>query len=306
MMHAPSMSVEHFQEYDSVVKKLAGDLPSIPLLVKDMMEVVSDVNAASNALCDIIIKDQSIFSKVLKVANSVEYRQGRTDRITDMNDAVLRIGSDNVRKILLSTSVLDTFLGSEGEDKFKLEGLWLHSCGVALACQVLADRYNCELSEQAYACGLLHDLGKVAKIKFLKKEFLREVKFSIKNKATLWFSEKALGHIQHDVLGSMIVERWGISPVVEMTTRWHHTFSKGSRLNVDDPNIHKMIDIVILANHMVKELKFGNSGSGLSEALPERFLRRNQVTEEEYEMAREAVRMHIDAESENLSVLLNG
>ena len=109
MMHAPSMSVEHSQEYNSVVKKLAGDLPSIPLLVKDMMEVVSDVNAASNALCDIIIKDQSIFSKVLKIANSVEYRQGRTDRITDMNDAVLRIGSDNVRKILLSTSVLDTF-----------------------------------------------------------------------------------------------------------------------------------------------------------------------------------------------------
>jgi len=300
------MTVNQIDEYDSIIRKVAGDLPSIPLLVQDMMKIISDTNSSSFALCDIIRKDQSIFSKILKIANSVEYRQGRTDRITDMNDAVLRIGTENVRKTLLSTTVLDTFLDREGEDRFKLEGLWLHSCGVAIACSVLSERFDCEFSEQAYACGLLHDLGKVIKIKFLKKEFLREVKFSIKNKTSLWFSEKALGHIQHDLIGSMIVEKWGISSVVENTTRWHHTFSKSSRLNVEDPDIHKMIDLVMLANHMVKELKFGNSGSALSEALPERFLKRNRMTEEEYEGARETVRMHIDAESENLVVLLNG
>ena len=305
-MHYPNMTVNQIDEYDAIIRKVAGDLPSIPLLVQDMMKIISDADAASFALCDIIGKDQSIFSKILKIANSVEYRQGRTDRITDMNDAVLRIGTENVRKTLLSTSVLDTFLDGDGEDRFKLEGLWLHSCGVAIACSVLSERFDCEFSEQAYACGLLHDLGKVIKIKFLKKEFLREVKFSIKNKTSLWFSEKALGHIQHDLIGSMIVEKWGISSVVENTTRWHHTFSKSSRLNVEDPDVHKMIDLVMLANHMVKELKFGNSGSALSEALPERFLKRNRMTEEEYEGARETVRMHIDAESENLAVLLNG
>ena len=305
-MHYPNMTVNQIDEYDAIIRKVAGDLPSIPLLVQDMMKIISDTNSSSFALCDIIRKDQSIFSKILKIANSVEYRQSRTDRITDMNDAVLRIGTENVRKTLLSTSVLDTFLDREGEDRFKLEGLWLHSCGVAIACSVLSERFDCEFSEQAYACGLLHDLGKVIKIKFLKKEFLREVKFSIKNKTSLWFSEKALGHIQHDLIGSMIVEKWGISSVVENTTRWHHTFSKSSRLNVEDPDIHKMIDLVMLANHMVKELKFGNSGSALSEALPERFLKRNRMTEEEYEGARETVRMHIDAESENLVVLLNG
>ena len=305
-MHYPNMTVNQIDEYDAIIRKVAGDLPSIPLLVQDMMKIISDADAASFALCDIIRKDQSIFSKILKIANSVEYRQGRTDRITDMNDAVLRIGTENVRRTLLSTSVLDTFLDGDGEDRFKLEGLWLHSCGVAIACSVLSERFDCEFSEQAYACGLLHDLGKVIKIKFLKKEFLREVKFSIKNKTSLWFSEKALGHIQHDLIGSMIVEKWGISSVVENTTRWHHTFSKSSRLNVEDPDVHKMIDLVMLANHMVKELKFGNSGSALSEALPERFLKRNRMTEEEYEGARETVRMHIDAESENLAVLLNG
>ena len=91
-MHSATYTVDQNLEYDAIIKKVAGDLPSIPLLIQDMMKIISDPDAASYALCDIIRKDQSIFSKILKIANSVEYRQGRTDRITDINDAVLRIG----------------------------------------------------------------------------------------------------------------------------------------------------------------------------------------------------------------------
>ena len=88
--------------------------------------------------------------------------------------------------------------------------------------------------------------------------------------------------------------------------RWHHTYSKGSRFLVDDPKIHKLIDIVMLANHMIKELRFGNSGSAEIEESPSAFLRRRRMNEEEYVSTREAVRMQIDAESENLAILLNG
>ena len=303
-MSSATMTAEQASNYDRVVSKLAGNLPSIPVLVNDMMKVVSDPGTATFALCDIIQKDQSVYAKILKIANSVEFRQGRTDRITQINDAVLRIGTENVRRTLLSTSVLDSFRSDENESKFKLEGLWLHSCGVAIASQFLSERYDEELADQAYACGLLHDLGKVAKIKFLKKEFLSEVKFTHKNNCSLWFAEKALGHIQHDLLGSMIIEKWGVSPIIEKVARWHHTYSKGSRFLVDDPKIHKLIDIVMLANHMIKELRFGNSGSAEIEDLPSAFLRRRRMNEEEYTSAREAVRMQIDAESENLAILL--
>ena len=101
------MTAEQVTNYDSVVNKLAGNLPSIPVLVNDMMKVVSDPSAATFALCDIIQKDQSVYAKILRIANSVEFRQGRTDRITEINDAVLRIGTENVRRTLLSTSVLE-------------------------------------------------------------------------------------------------------------------------------------------------------------------------------------------------------
>ena len=56
---------------------------------------------------------------------------------------------------------------------------------------------------------------------------------------------------------------------------------------------------------MIKELRFGNSGSAEIEDLPSGFLRRRRMNEEEYLLARESVRMSIDAESENLAILLD-
>ena len=290
--------------YNTVIEKIAGDLPSIPVMVEEMVKIASDPESANFKLCNLISNDQSVFSKILKIANSVQYRQGTLERISDANEAVLRVGSESVRRILLSSSVLDFFSTDDPEFVFKLEGLWLHSCAVAIGTQVLADRAQCEYAEHAYACGLLHDLGKVAKIKALQEEFIKEVKFTQKNNCTLWFAEKALDQIHHDVLGSMILKEWSISPVIESAARWHHNFSKGSRKNVDDPGVHKLIDMVILSNHLVKELRFGNSGSAKIDELPNNFLRRNRIDEEEYELVLDLVRMHIDAESENLAILL--
>ena len=53
-MSSATMTAEQSSKYDSVVSKLAGNLPSIPVLVNDMMKVVSDPGAATFALCDII------------------------------------------------------------------------------------------------------------------------------------------------------------------------------------------------------------------------------------------------------------
>ncbi len=303
-MYSNTPTVDLAEEYNSVIQEVAGELPSIPTLVDHILKMASNTEAANFALCSIISKDQSVFSKILKIANSFEYRQGRIDRITDINDAVLTIGSENVRRALLSTSVMDSFLSNDKNVKFQLEGLWLHSCGVALASHLLCERYGCEYMDYAYAGGLLHDLGKVAKVKFLKEEFLKEISFTQSNNCTLWFAEKALGQIHHNLLGSMIIEKWGIPSVVMQVAQWHHTFSKGARPGVEDPHVHKLIDMVILANHMIKELRFGNSGSGQLEELPPGFLRRNRIDEGEFLSAREAVRMHIDAESENFAFLL--
>ena len=63
-------------EYHDLVESLAGELPSIPLIMNDLLKIITDSDTALFAVRDLIKNDKAIFSKILKFANSVETRQG--------------------------------------------------------------------------------------------------------------------------------------------------------------------------------------------------------------------------------------
>jgi putative nucleotidyltransferase with HDIG domain len=293
---------ESLSEYHNLVESLAGELPSIPLIMNDLLKIISDSNAALFAIRDMIKNDKTIFSKVLKFANNVEYRQGSAERITSISDAIQRLGLENVKKIALNTSVFKLFEELESNSQFKLEDLWMHSCGVAIASEVLAERFESKFSEHAYSCGLLHDLGKVAKLKFSSENFFKEVQHAFDNDQSFHSAELNFRSLQHDVLGALLVQKWGISPVVEDTTRWHHTVKKSHRTGVEDPNMHKLIDLVKLANHIIKDIEFGNSGYRVKLNLDPEFLRRRKMDDQELQNCKEVVQEALEAEAEHLAI----
>ena len=289
-------------EYHDLVESLAGELPSIPLIMNDLLKIITDSNAALFAIRDVIKNDKAIFSKILKFANNVEYRQGSAERITSISDAIQRLGLENVKKIALNTSVFKLFEELEGSSDFKLEDLWMHSCGVAIASEALAERFESKFSDHAYSCGLLHDLGKVAKLKFSSENFFREIQYAFENNLSFHSTELNFRSLQHDVLGALVVQKWGISPIVEQSTRLHHTVKKSMRMGVEDPNIHKLIDLVGLANHIIKDIDFGNSGYKVKLSLAPEFLRRRKIDGQEFEKCKEVVQDALNAESEHLAI----
>ena len=289
-------------EYHEIVDSLAGELPSIPLIMNDLMKIISDSNAALFAIRNILKNDKSIFSKILKLANNLENRQGSAERITCISEAIQRLGLEKVKKIALNTSVFEIFKELENNSGFNLEDFWKHSCGVAIASESLADRFELKHRDQAYSCGLLHDIGKVAKIKFSLKKFLREVRHTGRYNCSLDTSEKKLKNIEHDKLGALIIKKWSISPVIESTTRWHHTLDKEKRSELEDPHLHKLTDIIILANYLIKNINFGNSGCSLKFPLDPEFLRRRKMDDQELQNCKEAVQDALDAEAEHLAI----
>ena len=52
----------------------------------------------------------------------------------------------------------------------------MHSVGLAIASSILVGKVGSDLSDQAYTCGSLHDLGKVAKCKFDQILYTEKVK----------------------------------------------------------------------------------------------------------------------------------
>ena len=57
--------VEPSADYHEIVDSLAGELPSIPLIMNELMKIISDSNAALFAIRNILKNDKSIFSKIV-------------------------------------------------------------------------------------------------------------------------------------------------------------------------------------------------------------------------------------------------
>ena len=113
--------------------------------------------------------DQSMTMKILRVANTSFYRGSRA-RVTSTSEAIGSLGFEKIKNIALTTSVFEFFSKEKEKDKLLLEDLWKHSLGVGWASRNIARILDKPWDESAYSCGLLHDIGKIAKYKLDEAE----------------------------------------------------------------------------------------------------------------------------------------
>ena len=206
-----------------------------------------------------MVTDQSICTRILRIANTTFYR-GNREKVTDANEAIGALGFDKIKDVILTTSVFKVFAGKESaEQRFSLEGLWKHSMGVAAASRAIAKYLGRSWHETAYTCGLVHDIGKVARFKLDEDNndnlFLRDSQTALDQEINFFQAELSNGSPRHDYLGYLICRHWGLSGAVEGVVRWHHEPNPDKRQKVRlDSDTSDLIDLVIVANWIVNDL----------------------------------------------------
>ena len=249
--------------YDHLVGQIQRNLPTLPTIVNELTNVLQNPDASTFAVEDVMTADQSMTMKILRVANTSFYR-GSRDRVTDASEAIGTLGFEKIRNVVLTTSVFKMFSEPSAEQKFSLEGLWKHCLGVASASRCIAKFLGKDWHERAYTCGLVHDIGKVARFKLDEndqtKDFLNDSQTSLDKNINFYKSELINQSPRHDYLGFLICKNWGLSRFVEGVVRWHHEPVPERREKVTSNDAHELIDLVILANWSVNKLKFGFSG----------------------------------------------
>lgn len=291
------------QDYAVVVNSLKGKLPSLPVILNELMTIVSDHDATLHAIRDLLRLDPAISTLLLKVANTTEFRQGSAERISSIEDALTRLGLDEVKKLALNVSILELYGSISVPEGFSLKALWKHSVGVAVASSSLAEKLTFTLQDLAYTCGLIHDIGKVAKFNFDQTLFCNELQSAHDNVISSYAVEVEGQAIRHDLLGGMVAQSWGISKFVSQVASWHHQADLSKREGVDDSDAHKLIDVVMLANLVVPRFKFGNSGHNQVEDPPSNLLRRLGMSEDDLLDFEAELEQELLRESEKLSLL---
>ena len=123
------------------------------------------------------------------------------------------------------------------------------------------------MQDQAYTCGLLHDLGKVAKCKFDQKLFARDLKSTWDQKMDCHQWETTGKRIRHDLLGSYLARAWGISS-------WSRQLRNGTMRRTGPnattskmPQSKSWWTLSTLPTAPFTDLEFGNSGHRFKQEL---------------------------------------
>lgn len=231
------------------------DLPTLPVIVTRIMQIAKDEKSSAKDLGRMIAKDQSISSRILRLANSAFYGYSRT--ITSIPQAVVVLGFETVKSLALSASVFDV-LGRSDSRFFDREKFWLHSIGCAKACELLAKQVRYPDPETAFLAGLLHDIGKVVLDRIFPEEY-QQVANSIReaSRPIVEVEKEVLLGVGHDDVGFWLGQHWKFPPLLLESIHHHH--------HPEDSEPHGILlaSLVHVADCITRKVGIGSGGDPL-------------------------------------------
>lgn len=169
-------------------------------------------------IVDLVAHDNSLTAQCLHMANSPLF--GRSQPITSAKAAVIALGLQRMREIVLSCYVLR--LMPEGLADPDPAVFWEHSLACALLARRLAKRLGFRDPEQAYLAGLLHDLGFVVNLHIVPNAFLEVIRQAGKQQRDILQAEQEILGFDHCETGRLLAEHWGLAAPVLLTISHHH------------------------------------------------------------------------------------
>ena len=243
------------ERYEKISKIIGlvdqSEISSIQSVVSGVIDVINDPQSSAKDLKDIIEIDPPLTAKVLKVANSAYYYSLK--KISEIQHAVIWIGFDVVKEIALSQKVCEVFEQDETVSGYSGRSLWKHSIAVALLGKMICRREFGERGENAYAAGLLHDIGIIVENQFLEKEFTDILHKTEQEKINLSKAESEVLGYTHTDIGKMLTEHWSFPEELVVAIGNHHHPDKAPQ------EFSRFASILYIADYLCQERGIGYS-----------------------------------------------
>ena len=220
-----------FSSFAQAYRENKLSLPSLPHVALKLKEAMQKDDVGVNEAVNIIQVDAPIVTKLIQLANSALYSP--ISPITNCHDAVVRIGLDETRKLVMSISLKQLFQCKDPQLMTTMQALWKNSLYVSSLSFVLAQESGTVNPEDALLAGLISDIGTIPILHFAE-QYPDEY-------PNLKMLQSAIPFLNPPV-GSLVLHTLGFAPeltdIPKHAEDWFYE-SDGDRLT--------LIDIVILA-----------------------------------------------------------
>lgn len=198
-----------------IVQRLADrtlEIPVLPHVAQQAMAASADESYDARRLADIIHRDQAMATHILRVANSPLYMP--CTPIVSLRQAISRLGMKVISQIAMIVTCQAPAFRVAGYES-QVRDLYQHSLASGILAQEIARRRRWNV-EEAFLCGLLHDLGRPVALHALVDIFYKL------GCPPTWELLKPLLDELHPNIGAILLESWKMPVCLQSAVLFHH------------------------------------------------------------------------------------
>ncbi|MCD6569116.1 MAG: HDOD domain-containing protein [Deltaproteobacteria bacterium] len=241
-------------------------IPVLPELANHILKMALEDNVSIVKLASLIEKDQVLTARILSVANSSYYRRSR--RIYTVRDAIVAMGMETVKVIVLGMCVLDMFPQIKAS-KLNYKAFWKHSIACAVYAKSMMMAVDNTLAQKAFFAGLLHDIGKLVLNQTMTDAYANVLNRAKDGSKPLLDLEQEILGTDHAEVGRSVLSHWKL-PSVYVESIWCHH----APMEVIDDNQYRISGMVHIANIITHMSYIGTSGNNFPQRITEPLLKR--------------------------------
>ncbi|MDA0333544.1 MAG: HDOD domain-containing protein [bacterium] len=247
------MDEQKRQRLKRITQSIIG-LPTLPTVITQLISLIDNPKTSARNVSQLIATGQALTAKILKLANSAFY--GFPREIATVDLAVVVLGFETVKNLGLSVSVLERFSGASvagHADDFDRQKFWEHSIACGVAARLLAGKLRYRVPGEAFAAGILHDIGRLILSQYFPAEFAEVLQVMREEDLYIGHAEERILGVTHAEVGSWLAERWNLPDQLEQSIAMHHAPGR-----ISGPA--ELPSLIHLSDFLCRREKIGDGG----------------------------------------------
>lgn len=198
-----------------------GEIAMLPQVVMKVIDMTNNPRATAQDLEDVIGQDQGLTSKVLTLANSSYY--GLPRRVSSLREAVMFLGFRAVRNIAMTASCYNMFIGKSDSQSLLKRRIWKHSVDTSLLTRLVCAYASEVVPDEAFAAGLLHDIGKTVLEQYYPQAMMLVVQTAERLGIRQYEAEEQILGFNHADVAFALAMQWNLPVALSEALGFHHS-----------------------------------------------------------------------------------
>jgi HD-like signal output (HDOD) protein/CheY-like chemotaxis protein len=197
-------------------------LPGLPPIYFQILKEMQSPTATLGNVGKIISREPQMAQKFLALINSGAFGFGRP--VTDPTEAVLQLGTEISKSLVLAAHIYSEFNSGEGS-KAMVDRICQHSVATAIGARRIAQSEGKEerFAQESFTAGLFHNIGCLALATKLPDDYAEVLTCSQMQSLPLVDSEQSNLGVNHAEVGGYLLGLWGLPVGVAEAAMFHHT-----------------------------------------------------------------------------------